>query len=82
MAQTLLTIAVVATVVAVVAAIFVVLWRERTSEQTARAAVISRVVLAAWAAVTSRLASSGFSFRPTRSARRRLESPSLLRWSG
>jgi hypothetical protein len=60
MAQTLLTIAVVATVVAVVAAIFVVLWRERTSAQTARAAVISGVVLAAWAAVTSRLASSGF----------------------
>ncbi len=62
MPQTLLTIAVVGPVVVVVAAIFAVLWRERTSAQTARVAIIGGVVLAAWAAVTSRLASSG-SFR-------------------
>jgi hypothetical protein len=47
----------------VVVAIFLVLWRERTSARESRIAVVSGVVLAAWAIVTTMLARRGF-FQP------------------
>jgi hypothetical protein len=48
---------------AVVIAIFLVLWRERTSARQARLAIVSGVVLATWAIVTTMLARRGF-FQP------------------
>lgn len=60
MPRSLLTIVVPGVVVVVVAAIFGMLWRERTSAATSRVAVIGGLVLAAWAAITARLAVSGF----------------------
>ena len=48
---------------AVVIAIFLVLWRERTSAHQARIAIVSGVVLATWAIVTTMLARRGF-FQP------------------
>jgi hypothetical protein len=63
MSMTLLAVLILATTAAVVIAIFFVLWRERTSERESRIAVVSGVVLAAWAIVTTMLARRGF-FRP------------------
>ena len=51
---------VLALTAAVVVAIFLVLWRERTSARESRIAVVSGVVLAAWAVVAAMLARSGF----------------------
>jgi hypothetical protein len=48
---------------AVVVAIFLVLWRARSSPRQSRTAVVSAVVLASWAVVTALLAQRGF-FRP------------------
>ena len=48
---------------AVVFAIFLVLWRERTSARKARIAIVSGAVLAAWAIVATMLARRGF-FQP------------------
>jgi hypothetical protein len=48
---------------AVVVAIFLVLWRERTSARESRIAVVSGAVLTAWAVVTTMLARRGF-FQP------------------
>ena len=47
----------------VVAAVFVVLWRERTSRRDARMAIATGIVLAVWAMATTALAWRGF-FRP------------------
>jgi hypothetical protein len=60
MSTELLSIIVVASTVAVVAALFGVMWRERTSPRTAQVAIIAGVVLAAWATLTMALASGGF----------------------
>ena len=49
----------VATTAAVVVALFAVLWRERTSKRSAAVAVLSALVLAAWAAVVTALARRG-----------------------
>jgi hypothetical protein len=48
----------------VVIAIFLVLWRERTSARDSWVALVSGIVLAAWATVTALLARRGF-FRQT-----------------
>src|SRR5262245_17834094 len=55
---------IVVSAVLVVFALFVVMWRERTSDQTARAAVVSGVALLAWLVGTSVLALRGFYFPP------------------
>ena len=63
MSMTLLALVVLALTAAVVVAIFLVLWRERTSARESQIAVASGVVLAAWAIVTATLARRGF-FQP------------------
>jgi hypothetical protein len=63
MSLTLLAVVVLALTAAVVVAIFLVLWRERTSARESRIAVASGVVLAAWAIVAATLARRGF-FEP------------------
>ena len=63
MSMTLLAVVVLALTAAVVVAIFLVLWRERTSARESRIAVVSGVVLAAWAIVATMLARRGF-FQP------------------
>jgi hypothetical protein len=60
MSTTLLAVVVLALAAAVVVAIFLVLWRERTSARESRIAVASGVVLAAWAIVAAMLARRGF----------------------
>jgi hypothetical protein len=60
MSMTLLAVVVLALTAAVVVAIFLVLWRERTSARESRIAVVSGVVLAAWALVATMLARRGF----------------------
>jgi hypothetical protein len=50
--------------VVVVIALFLVMWRERTSDQTARVAVVSGIALLAWLAGTSVLALRGFYLPP------------------
>jgi hypothetical protein len=60
----LLTVAVVGPAVFVVAAIFAVLWQERSSPRTSSVAIVSGTVLAAWLAITTALAIRGF-FLPT-----------------
>jgi hypothetical protein len=59
----LLAVLVLGLTAAVVLAIFLVLWRERTSAHQSRVAVVSLVVLATWAIVASMLARRGF-FQP------------------
>jgi len=59
-----LTAVIVVPAVLVVFALFLVMWRERTSDQTARVAVISGIVLLAWLVATSLLALGGFYFPP------------------
>jgi hypothetical protein len=60
MSMTLIAAVVPALTAAVVVAIFLVLWRERTSARESRIAVASGVVLAAWAIVAAMLARRGF----------------------
>jgi hypothetical protein len=60
MSMTLLAVVVPALTAAVVVAIFLVLWRERTSARESRIAVASGVVLAAWAIVMAMLGRRGF----------------------
>ena len=64
MSMTLLAVIVLALTAAVVVAIFLVLWRERTSARESRIAVASGVVLAAWAIVATMLARRGFFEQP------------------
>jgi hypothetical protein len=54
---------IVAVTAAVVIAIFLVLWRARSSPRQSRTAVVSAVVLSSWAMVTALLAQRGW-FRP------------------
>jgi hypothetical protein len=63
MSTSLLAVLILAPTAAVVIAIFLVLWRERTSARESRTAVVSGVVLAAWAIVTAMLARRGY-FEP------------------
>ena len=63
MPTNLLAVLIVALTAAVVIAIFLVLWRERTSTRQSRIAAVSGVVLAAWAIVTTMLARGG-AYRP------------------
>jgi NAD(P)-dependent dehydrogenase (short-subunit alcohol dehydrogenase family) len=59
-----LTAVIVVPAVLVVFALFLVMWHERTSNQTARVAVISGIVLLAWLVGTGILALRGFYFPP------------------
>jgi hypothetical protein len=63
MPDQLLALLFVALTAAVVIAIFLVLWRERTSVRNARIAIVSGAVLAAWAIAVTMLARFGF-FQP------------------
>jgi hypothetical protein len=63
MSMTLLAVLILALTAAVVVAIFLVLWRERTSARESRIAVISGVTLTAWAILATLLARRGF-FQP------------------
>jgi len=63
MSIVLLGVVIVALTAAVVVAIFLVLWRARSSPRQSRIAVASAVVLAGWAVVTTLLARRG-SFQP------------------
>jgi hypothetical protein len=58
-----LTVLIVGPTAIVVAAIFIVLWQERTSARQSTVAIISGIVLAAWAIAAAVLAARGF-FRP------------------
>jgi hypothetical protein len=64
MSTSILALIILALTAAVIIAIFLVLWRERSSARESRIAVASGVVLAAWAIVTATLAQRGF-FQPT-----------------
>jgi hypothetical protein len=64
MSTTLLAVLILTLTVAVVTAIFLVLWRERTSARQSGIAVVSGVVLAAWAIVATVLARRGFFEQP------------------
>jgi hypothetical protein len=59
-----LTAVIVVPALLVVFALFLVMWRERTSDQTARVAVMSGIVLLAWLVGTGILALRGFYFPP------------------
>jgi hypothetical protein len=48
------------------AALFLVMWRERTSDQTARVAIMSGIVLLAWLVGTGIVALRGFYFPPVK----------------
>ena len=63
MSISLLAVIIIALTVAVVIAIFLVLWRARTSARQSRIAVASAVILAAWATGAATLARRG-SFQP------------------
>src|SRR5215813_2366313 len=60
MSMVLLGVVIVALTAAVVIAIFLVLWRARTSTRQSPIAVVSAVTLALWALVTALLARAGF----------------------
>jgi hypothetical protein len=60
MSTTLLAVVILTLTASVVVAVFLVLWRERTSARESRIAVASGVVLAAWAIVAAMLARRGF----------------------
>ena len=64
MSIVLLGVVIVAMTTAVVIAIFLVMWRARSSPRQSRTAVISALVLASWAVVTALVAQRGF-FRPS-----------------
>jgi hypothetical protein len=57
--MTFIDVLMVAVAAAVVVALFAVLWRERTSKRAAAVAVVSGLVLAAWAAASAVLARRG-----------------------
>jgi hypothetical protein len=59
MSTNLLAVLILALTAAVVTGIFLVLWRERTSDRESRIALISGVGLAGWATVTTMLARRG-----------------------
>jgi hypothetical protein len=59
-----LRIAVLTPTALVVVAVFIILWRERTTEHSARIAVASGVVITIWALCSSVLSYRGF-FRPS-----------------
>jgi hypothetical protein len=63
MSTSLLTALILALTAAVIIAIFLVMWRERTSARESLIAVVSGVVLSAWAILTTLLARRGF-FQP------------------
>jgi NAD(P)-dependent dehydrogenase (short-subunit alcohol dehydrogenase family) len=63
MSMVLLGVVIVALAAAVLVAIFMVLWRARTSPRQSLVAVASAVTLASWALVTAQLARNGF-YRP------------------
>ena len=60
MSTNLLAVLILVTTAAVVIAIFLVMWRERTSARDSWVALVSGSVLVAWAIVTSLLARRGF----------------------
>ena len=60
MSTTLLAVVILTLTASVVVAVFLVLWRERTSARESRIAVGGGVVLAAWAIVAAMLARRGF----------------------
>jgi hypothetical protein len=64
MSMFFLGVVIVAMTTAVVIAIFLVMWRARSSPRQSRTAVISALVLASWAVVTALVAQRGF-FRPS-----------------
>jgi hypothetical protein len=64
MNTTILVAVIVVPAVVVVFALFLVMWRERTTPRTAAVAIVSGVVLAAWLIGTSKAALSGFYFPP------------------
>ena len=64
MSTSLLAVLILAPTVAVAFAIFFVLWQERTSARQSFVAVVSGVVLAAWATVTTLLAQRGLFQQP------------------
>ena len=78
MSTTLLAVLILALTASVVVAIFLVMWRARTSAHESRIAVASGVVLAAWAIVAAMLARRGFFEKATRTACRL--SGSRSRW--
>ena len=65
MNATLLVALIVVPAVTVVFALFLVMWRERTTARTAAVAIVSGVVLAAWLVGTWKAALSGFYLPPT-----------------
>jgi hypothetical protein len=67
MSTNLLAVLILATTASVVIAIFLVLWRARTSGRDSWIAVASGSVLAAWATVTALLARGGFAWSRLRS---------------
>jgi hypothetical protein len=64
MSTELLAVLILTTTLAVVVALFLVMWRERTSARTSRVALVSGGVLAGWAAITIVLASRGLFVQP------------------
>ena len=64
MNTTILVAVILVPAVMVVFALFLVMWRERTTPRTAAVAIVSGVVLAAWLVGTSKAALSGFYFPP------------------
>jgi hypothetical protein len=59
MSTNLLAVIILALTAAVIVAVFLVMWRERTSPRDSRIAVVSGIVLATWAIVTTMLARRG-----------------------
>jgi hypothetical protein len=59
MSTTLLAVVVLAVTTAVISAIFLILWRERTSDHQSLIAIVSGVVLTGWAIVAATLARRG-----------------------
>jgi membrane associated rhomboid family serine protease len=62
--QPWLVVVIVVPSILVVIALFLVMWRERTSDQTTRVAVASGIVLLGWLVGTSILGLRGFYFPP------------------
>jgi hypothetical protein len=64
MSPELLTSVVLVTTAAVVVALFLVMWSQRTSRETSRAAIVAGVALASWAVIASLLALRGAFLQP------------------
>jgi hypothetical protein len=60
MSTNLLAVLILVTTASVVIAVFLVLWRERTSDRDSWVALVSGIVLTGWATVTALLARRGF----------------------